>query len=62
MTRNDWTIRESAEDWECDWKGDELFHLRHFRSLSTTEKIKAVEEMCRVADALKDAGRRARQR
>jgi hypothetical protein len=56
MTKDRWKIKESATDWECDWKGDERFHLRYFRALSMTEKIRAVEEMCRVADAL--AGRR----
>jgi len=49
----DWTIREGSPNWECDWKGSELFHLRHFRSLSATEKFKAVENMCETAEYFK---------
>jgi hypothetical protein len=62
MTKADWTIKEASGDWECDWEGDERFHHRHFRSLSMTEKIKAVEEMCKTADALKAAGRKAKRK
>ena len=61
MTKDRWKIRESATDWESDWKADERFHLRYFRALSMTEKIRAVEEMCRVADALTGKGKRHRQ-
>ena len=52
IDKEKWKIKESAEDWECDWKGDELFHLRYFRALSMVEKIKAVEEMCRIASKI----------
>jgi len=41
-----------AGNWECDWKDDRLFHLRYFKALSMTEKIRAVEEMCKTAAAL----------
>jgi len=44
-----WRIPPDAADWECDWRGDQLFHLRYFRALPLAEKIKAVEEMERVA-------------
>jgi hypothetical protein len=46
----DWKIGRNAADWECDWKGDARFHLRLFRSLSITEKLKAVENMCETAE------------
>jgi hypothetical protein len=44
-----WRIPAEARDWECDWEGDELFHLRYFRALSLPEKIRAVEGMEQVA-------------
>jgi hypothetical protein len=50
--KDKWQIRETARDWECDWKSTERFHLRYFRSLSMKDKVQAVEEMCRVADLL----------
>ena len=46
-----WQIDKNAPDWECDPKGDELFHLRYFRSLPMEKKIQAVEEMCALAEA-----------
>lgn len=45
----DWTIRETDANWECDWEGSERFQLRYFKSLSLTEKVKAVEQMCKTA-------------
>ena len=50
-----WQIDKNASDWECDPKGEELFHLRYFRSRPMEKKIQAVEEMCALADALKTA-------
>ena len=47
-----WQIDKNESDWECDQKGDELFHLRYFRALPMEKKIQAVEEMCAIADAL----------
>lgn len=47
-----WQIDKNASDWECDPKGEELFHLRYFRSLPMEKKIQAVEEMCALAAAL----------
>jgi hypothetical protein len=44
-----WKIPAGTTDWECDWRGDLLFHLRLFRSFSLAEKIQAVEEMTQVA-------------
>ena len=61
MTKDRWKIGEEAADWECDWKGDELFHLRYFRALSMVEKIKAVEEMCRVVEAFSSMERGERE-
>lgn len=56
---NKWRVKESAKGRESGWEADELVHLRYFRSLSMTEKIRAVEEMCRLAQALsKDAAKR----
>ena len=46
----DWKIRQDSRNWECDWKGSELFHLRYFRSLSATEKFRVVENMCETAE------------
>ena len=51
--KHSWKIPEGAANWECDWESNERFQLRNFKSLSMTEKVKAVEEMCRVADRLK---------
>ena len=51
MNKN-WQLDKNAPDWECDSKGDELFHLRYFRSLPMEKKIQAVEEMCALAEAL----------
>lgn len=45
---NDWRIKESQQDWECDWKGSERFQLRYFKALSFAEKCKAVENMCKT--------------
>ncbi len=52
MNKN-WQLDKNASDWECNPKGDELFHLRHFRSLPMEKKIQAVEEMCAIAQALR---------
>lgn len=59
----DWTIRETQADWECDWQGSRRFQLRYFKSLSLTEKVKAVERMCKTATyfARKAAERRSRK-
>ena len=46
----DWTIHESSADWQCDRESHERFQLRYFRSMSLTEKLRAVENMCRAAD------------
>ena len=51
MSKN-WQLDKNAPDWECDAKGDELFHVRYFRSLPIEKKIQAVEEMCALAEAL----------
>lgn len=46
-------IDKSAADWECNRKGEELFHLRYYRSRPMEKKILVVEEMCTIADALR---------
>ncbi len=51
--KTNWQIDKNASDWECDPKGEELFHLRYFRALPMEKKIQAVEEMCVLANALK---------
>ena len=58
----DWTIKDAQANWECDWEGSQRFQLRYFRSLSLTEKILAVEQMCKTARyfAEKAARRRAK--
>jgi hypothetical protein len=53
MNPNKWSVRESPGSNDArGWEEDERFHLRYFRALSMTEKIRAVEEMCRTAEAL----------
>lgn len=59
MKNSKWAISASARDWECDWEGSELFHLRYFKSLSLSDKLRAVESMGEVADLLM---RKARER
>ena len=53
MTRENWKIAEGAEDWQCDWVSSKRFQLRYFRSLPMVDKFRAVEEMCRLARALR---------
>lgn len=45
----DWKIADPAAPWDCDWEGSERFHLRTFRALSFSDKVRAVEHMCEVA-------------
>jgi hypothetical protein len=52
--KKNWPIDKNASDWECDPKGEELFHLRYFRALPMEKKIQAVEEMCALASMLKE--------
>ncbi len=56
MTVDDWKIAEDAEDWQCDWESAKRFQLRYFRSLPMVDKIRAVEEMCRLARVLAPKG------
>ena len=62
--KTDWSIREDAADWECDWEGSTRFQLRYFRALSITDKLRAVEEMRDLADYFKAKAeaRRARSK
>ncbi len=53
MSSNPWVIKETAKDWQCGWKEDKRFHLRYFKALSMSDKLRAVEEMCKTATALK---------
>lgn len=55
-----WKIPPDTADWECDWRGDQHFHLRHFRSFPLAEKIRAVEEMTQVAEYFREVGRSKR--
>jgi hypothetical protein len=57
MTEITWRISADAEDWECDWESAKRFQLRYFRSLPMAEKIRAIEELERVARALQGPGR-----
>jgi hypothetical protein len=59
MTADSWKIEDRAADWEADWEGSVRFRHRLFRSLSMADKVRAVEEMCRVARLLQ-AKKRAR--
>jgi len=52
MSKPDWRIKEGASDWECDRASSERFHLRYFKALPIEDKLKAVEEMCRLSEYL----------
>jgi hypothetical protein len=51
-----WRIPADAEDWECDWESAKRFQLRYFRSLPLAEKIRAIEELERIARELQRPG------
>ncbi|MDO9694780.1 MAG: hypothetical protein Q7W56_08610 [Candidatus Latescibacteria bacterium] len=53
MTHENWKIAEGAADWQCDWESAKRFQLRYFRSLPMVDKIRAVEDLCRLARALR---------
>lgn len=54
-TPHEWRLPVDADDWQCDWESSRRFQLRYFRSLPLAEKVRAVEEMCRVARLLAPA-------
>lgn len=54
MTADPWKIEDPTADWECDWDGSARFRRRLFQSLSMADKVRAVEEMCRVARLLQE--------
>jgi hypothetical protein len=54
-----WRLPADAKDWECDWESAKRFQLRYFRSLPMAEKIRAIEELKRIARALQRPGRGA---
>jgi hypothetical protein len=56
MSEVSWHIPLDAEDWECDWESAKRFQLRYFRSLPLAEKIRAIEELERIARALQRPG------
>ncbi len=53
MAIENWKIAEDAADWQCDWESAKRFQLRYFRSLPMIDKVRAVEEMCRLARSLR---------
>jgi hypothetical protein len=59
MSEIDWRIPADAEDWECDWESAKRFQMRYFRSLPMAEKVRAIEELERIARALQkpDSGK-----
>lgn len=57
MSEVNWRIPADAEDWECDGESAKRFQLRYFRSLPMAEKIRAIEELERIARALIRTGR-----
>ncbi|MFO7653566.1 MAG: hypothetical protein R6X25_07055 [Candidatus Krumholzibacteriia bacterium] len=46
---------ENPPDWTSDWEAARREQMRRFRELPLAEKIKAVEEMERLAQVLQDA-------
>lgn len=56
MADESWKIAADAEDWQCDWDSTKRFQLLYFRNLPMVDKIRAVEEMCRLARALQCRG------
>jgi hypothetical protein len=56
MADESWKIAADAEDWQCDWESAKRFQLLYFRDLPMVDKIRAVEEMCRLARALQSRG------
>ena len=56
---HEWRLPADADDWQCDWEGSRRFQLHFFRSLPLAEKIRAVEEMCRLARLLAPSPGRA---
>jgi hypothetical protein len=52
MTSDPWKITDPEADWEADWEGSARFRRRLFRALPMADKIRAVEEMCRLAKLL----------
>jgi hypothetical protein len=61
MTTESWMITDPDADWDSDWEGSARWRRRMFRRLSMADKIRAVEEMCRLAKLL-DANRKSRMR
>ncbi len=57
MADGSWKIAAGAEDWQCDWTSAKRFQLQYFRDLPMIDKIRAVEEMCRLARALQGRGK-----
>jgi len=57
MADGSWKIPTGAEDWQCDWISAKRFQLQYFRDLPMIDKIRAVEEMCRLARALQGRGK-----
>jgi len=49
---HDWRLPANAEDWQCDWESSRRFQMTYFRSLPLPEKVRAVEEMCRLVRLL----------
>ena len=48
---------QDHSSWPVDWESSRREQMRRFRSLPLAEKVKAVEEMERLAKALADAVR-----
>lgn len=57
MNPDDWKIPADAENWECDWESSRRFQMRYFRALPMADKIRAIEEMERIARLLQEQRR-----
>ena len=49
---------DDRPDWTSDWETARREQMRRFRDLPLAEKVKAVEEMERLARVLRDAVKR----
>lgn len=53
--------QEAEIDWSlCTWEGSRIQQHNEFRALSAQEKLRQMDELCRLTDFLLEQGRHAR--